>query len=116
MHQDDGPQQLPSDTQRCNIATNAGTHCTGYRNDVLLLSALHATRCYPDASLMPDNGATTRSAGLGVFIINRGALSSTTVYVQARINDIQSVLMAEAAAICLVAKLAKQLSLKNYHV
>jgi len=65
---------------------------------------------------MPDNGATTRSAGLGVFIINRGALSSTTVYVQARINDIQSVLMAEAAAICLAAKLAKQLSLKNCHV
>jgi hypothetical protein len=70
MHQDGGQQQPPSYTQTGNLATNVGTHSTGYTNYVLLLPALHATRCYSDASLMPDSGTTTRSAGLGVFIIN----------------------------------------------
>lgn len=54
--------------------------------------------------------ATPISAtGLGVFLINQGALSSTIVYVLARINNIQSALM----ALCLATKLAKQPSLNS---
>jgi hypothetical protein len=54
--------------------------------------------------------ATPRSTtGLGVFLINQGALSSTIVYVLARINDIQSAFM----DLCLATKLAKQPSLNS---
>ena len=104
------PHQQPLPTQSCMSVTNAGTDCRGQTNNLHLPAVLHGARCYTDASLLSDNSASTRTAGLGVFLLNPGNTSSTTLYVQARIAGIQSVLMAEAAA---AARVAKQLSLSS---
>jgi hypothetical protein len=57
---------------------------------------------------MLDSVASTRKAGLGVFILNTTAQQTLTTFVQAHIT-LSCVVMAEAAALLLASSLVKQL-------
>lgn len=62
-------------------------------------------RCYLDAAIAPDSTtASPRTAGLGTFYLD--PQRKIKFYIKARIQGMTSVLMAEAAAINLAAKIA----------
>lgn len=55
-------------------------------------------------SLQPDSSSNTRKAGLGILILHQQESSNFALYIQAQLPSADSVLMAEAAAITLVAE------------
>ena len=79
----------------------------------MLLAILPGTRCYSDVSIDPDqNLHLPRIAGLGVFITNNQTQPTQSIYIQGRISNAISVLMAEAAALALAAVVASLLNLR----
>ena len=61
---------------------------------------------------MPDSNNYPWKAGLGVFIINTSGPQTLLAFVQAHIT-VDSVLMAEAAALLLAASIVQQLGFTN---
>jgi hypothetical protein len=73
---------------------------------------LPGIRCYADASTAPDASThSTRPAGIGVFIINNQLQPPQQVYIKAKMMNTVSVIMAEAAALALAAKVTEHLHL-----
>jgi hypothetical protein len=79
-----------------------------------LPSLLSGPRCYSDASTTPDNiSSDARKAGLGIFFLDPS--HQITFYIKAQINQVTSVIMAEAAAMALVAWITSLLHIRNTH-
>jgi hypothetical protein len=79
---------------------------------VTLPALLPGTRCYKDASIMPDSPfQVPRRAGLGVFFLNTHPNRSSAIYIKATLNDSTSVIMAEATALALAAQIAFSLGI-----
>lgn len=71
---------------------------------------LQGIRCYTNAATEPDTSSTLlRLAGLGVFILNL----PHQIFLQALVDNISSVLMVEAAALTLAAKIILLLQLQG---
>jgi ribonuclease HI len=77
-------------------------------------SLLDGIRCYTDASTEPDHQAYgPRAAGLGIFIVNTQANPPHSIFIKAAMRSASSVLMAEAAAMALAAKVLDILQLQQ---
>jgi hypothetical protein len=73
---------------------------------------LQGSRCYFDASLLPDNINTNpRQVGIGIFIINLQATPTQYIHIQARLQMCTCVLMAESAALALAALMVSRLNI-----
>jgi len=73
---------------------------------------LSDARCFTDASTDPDvTYSSPRRAGLGIFFLDPRANNS--YYIKLQINNITSVVMAEAAALAFAAAIASALGLKD---
>lgn len=71
---------------------------------------LQGFRCYSDAATEPDSGSThLRPVGLGVSILN----TTQKKILQAKVDNISCVLMAEAAALSLAARITSLLQLQG---
>jgi len=69
-------------------------------------------RCYTDASIDPDVSINNpKSAGLGIVIQNSKA--NVTHHIKLRINDITSVVMAEAATLAFVAAIISEMGIEE---
>jgi len=79
---------------------------------IYLQENIPEVRCYCDASLMPDSNNYPRKEELGVFIVNTTGPQTLLAFVQAHIT-VDSVLMAEAAALLLAASIVQQLGFTN---
>lgn len=80
----------------------------------LLPAILPGTRCYADASTAPDiTLQVSRSAGLGIFIVNGHTSTTSTIYVKAVMGSCNIVIMAEAAALALGAQILKALNVQQ---
>ena len=92
--------------------TGQGSHQTTSVMDSLLvpfLTSIIGTRCYTDASTTPDITASApKQAGLGIFIINTHVQPPLSIFLKATMQDSSSVIMAESAAMALVAQLLNQ--------
>jgi hypothetical protein len=92
--------------------TGQGSHQTTSVMDSLLvpfLTSIIGTRCYTDASTTPDITASApKQAGLGIFIINTHVQPPLSIFIKATMQDSSSVIMAESAAMALVAQLLNQ--------
>jgi len=98
-----GNASSPSQTHRY-MATS--TH----RYTVLFPALLHGSRCYTDASTMPDQVSLLPiKAGIGVYINTQ--VRPQNIYVTAAMQDSTSVLKAEAAALALAAAVTDRLHL-----
>ena len=65
---------------------------------------LPGVKCYTDASIIPDTvNSNPRKAGIGIFILDPAHQSKFLI--KAHINQITSVLMAEAASLALAASI-----------
>lgn len=81
---------------------------------VSIPARLPGPRCFSDASLRPDQTtATERTAGIGILLTITGISPTHFIYIQAKISQVTSVLMAEAAGLALGAELVKRLLLKS---
>lgn len=80
-------------------------------NYILWLPALlQGIRCYSDTAIEPDSQSTAhKSTGIGVFIFN----STQKIFLQAKADNIQSVLMAETTALLFAAKVTSLLQLQG---
>ena len=96
-------------------STLQGSRC--YFNASLLPDNIHtnprqAGWCYFNASLLPNNIYTNpRQAGLGIFILNLLATPTQYIHIQARLWMCTSVLMAKSAALALVALIVSTLNI-----
>jgi hypothetical protein len=54
-----------------------------------------------------------RRAGLGVFFLNTNPTGASAIYIKASMQDCTSVLMAEAVALALTAKIASTLGIES---
>jgi hypothetical protein len=85
-----------------------------HRFNVSLPALLQGSRCYTDASTMPDQvQSTPRKAGIGIFIINTQVQLVQHIYIKAAMIDSVSVLMAEVAALALAAVITDRLQLHH---
>ena len=83
-------------------STNAGIQVQHIQNPQML----QGITCYVDASTEPETLAhNIRPAGLGIFIVNMQAQPESRIHIKAVLNDTFSVIMAEAAAVALAAKI-----------
>lgn len=118
-----GPQGVkqPMNLQQCN-SIYAGTNNDGRSARTLGLSSdqnlcrfpmlLIGARCYTDASTAPDTlQPSSRKAGLGIFILDSSR--NLKLYIKAQINNITSVIMAEAAAMALAALVSTMLQIEE---
>jgi hypothetical protein len=81
---------------------------------ITLPASLSGTRCYTDASITPDNDENpVRHAGLGILIVNAYAGTPSTIYINAKMMNCGSVIMAEAAALDLAAQILKKLGIQH---
>lgn len=80
-----------------------------------LPALLPGSRCYTDASSLPDQIAplVPKTAGLGVFLINMQVHPPQNIYIKAVITNSTSVIMAEAAAMALAAAVSERLQLQH---
>lgn len=110
--------------QSGNVLPSAGTAITITRPNpeesipgpplyrVLFPALLSGTRCYTDASTLPDSTLQVpRKAGLRVFIVNNQSQTSATIYIKVVLTASTSVLMAEAAALALAARIISALDI-----
>jgi hypothetical protein len=75
---------------------------------------LQGTRCYVDASILPDHPNThLRMAGLGVFILNSQDHPVRSIYIKARLLACTSVLMAEATSLALAVSIIDRLNING---
>lgn len=80
----------------------------------LLPAILPGTRCYADSSTAPDiTLQVSRSAGLGMFIVNGHTSTTSTIYVKAVMGSCNTVIMVEAAALALGAQILKALNVQQ---
>jgi hypothetical protein len=79
---------------------------------VQLPALLPGSRCYTDASTIPDRASSTPKK-VGLFIINTETHPPQNIYINAGIADSVSVVMAEAAALTLAAAVTERLHLDN---
>jgi len=80
---------------------------------IRLPASLTEVRCYTDASTsldLPSN--LSRNVGIDVFIVNNQKHLVQTIYIKAVMKGTSSVLMAEAAALVLVATVTNLLDLQ----
>lgn len=106
-------QQTPGASQSTRDgALNPSNVNAGYAFSCRLPGAVPGPRCYSDASIAPD-GTTqdTRTAGLGVFYLDPDR--NHRFYIKAKVDQMNSVLMAEAAAINLAAKIGTLFALRE---
>ena len=76
--------------------------------------ALQGSRCYVDVSRVPDDHSTASAiAGIGIFILNFQVHPAQSIYIKARMHNCHSVLMGEAAALALGAKLVQALQISS---
>jgi ribonuclease HI len=81
---------------------------------ITIPALLPGPRCLTDASIATDQTtAPHRAAGLGVLIINTQTNQTQTITIQDSIDTVSSVIMAEAAAMALAARIARALGLKQ---
>jgi hypothetical protein len=67
-----------------------------------LPSNFHGYRCYVDAAIAPDsNNYSPKFVGLGIFIVNTNVNPPFSVFIKAFMQDSNSVLMVESAALAL---------------
>lgn len=84
---------------------------------VSIPASLAGPRCYVDASTLPDqNHPFIRPAGIGIFFIDVQVQPPIKILVKARVEQVSSVLMAEAAAAALAAQLLHLLQAQNSYV
>jgi hypothetical protein len=63
---------------------------------------------------MPDSHPTaTSTAGLGIFILNFQVQPAQTIYIKAKLQNCHSVLMGEAAALALGAKIVQAMQISS---
>lgn len=75
---------------------------------------LPGKRCYVDASTLPDHPTMPpRQAGLGILIVNVQVQPTQTIYVQAKLAECTSALMAKAVSLAFAATVAETLNLSN---
>jgi hypothetical protein len=75
---------------------------------------LPGPRCFTDASLAPHQTTTAdKATGLGVFLINTQTNPAQTINIQGTIDKVPSVIMAEAAALALAARIASVINLQR---
>jgi hypothetical protein len=82
-----------------------------------LQALLEGPRCYSDAAIQPDGHShAIRPAGLGVFILDTHTNPPQAFFLQVRMDNCASVIMAEAAAMATAAKVSTALHLQapNY--
>jgi len=101
--------------------TSAGTEKRSFQaSDPFLVSfpsSFAGTRCYTDATTLPDNQTSgTTQAGLGVFIINTDENPPISIFVKALLQESSSVLMAESAALALATDLLNQIQCTRYTI
>jgi len=78
--------------------------------------ALQGFTCYVDASTEPDSLThNIRPAGLGIVIVNTQVHPESRIHIKAVLDDTSSVIMAEAAAIALAAKILTALQVHKAH-
>jgi hypothetical protein len=84
------------------------------RYTIELPALLTGVRCYVDASTAPDLPTQPpRIAGLGILFVNTQVQPVQTIYIKAQVTGIHSVLMAEAAALALAARVNDSLNFDN---
>jgi hypothetical protein len=99
--------RLVSPTRRPSVGFSSN------HNICSLPTLLPGPRCYSDASTTPDNiNSNARKAGLGIFLLDPS--HQIKFYVKAEINQVSSVLMAEAAAIALAAWITSLLHIRKH--
>jgi hypothetical protein len=112
------PQALPTFMQPSGMnspilqepSSNLGGNPHICRNPI----ALQGSRCYVDVSTMPDSHPTaTSTAGLGIFILNFQVQPTQTMYIKAKLQNCHSVLMGEAAALALGAKIVQAMQISS---
>lgn len=75
---------------------------------------LQGSRCFIDASTTPDHlNPQTRTAGLGIFILNLQEQPSQSIFIKARLSVCTSVLVAEAASLAFAASIVQALNITN---
>ena len=76
--------------------------------------ALQGSRCYVDVFRVTDDQSTApANAGIGIFILNFQAHPAQSIYIKTRMQNCYSVLMGEAAALTLGAKLIQALQISQ---
>ena len=76
--------------------------------------ALWGSRCYVDVSIARDaHSTTTSNAGIGIFILNFQVQPAQSIYIKATMQNCHSVLMGEAAALALGAKLVQAMQISS---
>lgn len=84
------------------------------QNVICQCSLMQVPRCYTDAATMPDTWPQlSRKAGLRIHITHPG--QGYTIQVLAQADRCQSVLMAEAMAICLASDICSRLQIQQVH-
>jgi len=69
--------------------------------------------CFTDASIAPNQGTSQqRAASLGVLITNTQPNETQTITIQGNIGKMSSVIMAEAVAMALAARITRALNLQ----
>jgi ribonuclease HI len=77
-------------------------------------SNFHGYRCYVDAATAPDsNNYFPKFAGLDIFIVNTNVNPPLSVFIKAFMQDSNSVLMAESAAVALASSLCRKMNLEQ---
>jgi hypothetical protein len=83
-----------------------------HRYEVTSPDLLQGSRCYVDASTEPDHPSLhSRTAGLGVFILNFQEQTPKAIHIKAKLQECTSVIMAEAASLALAAAIINNLNL-----
>ena len=71
-------------------------------------------RCYVVASTTPNlPSLPSRMAGLGIFFVNTQIQPAQTIYIKAHMSRVQSMIMAEAAALAIAAMVNHSLNFNN---
>jgi len=84
------------------------------RYTVQVPALLPGVRCYVDASTVPDHPSLPpRMAGLGILFVNTQVQPAQTIFIKAQLTGVQSVPIAEAAALALTARVNESLNFDN---
>jgi hypothetical protein len=103
-----------SQLRQGNEATHASNPTHQMDRYAVQVPALLGIRCFVDASTMPDQpNQPARQAGIGIFIVNTQVQPMQTIYIKAAMTQTHSVIMAEAIAMALAAKLMNVLNFND---
>jgi len=99
-----------------NSSILQGTNTTLGGNQHICSNPVHlqGSRCYVDVSTTPDsNSLAISTAGLGIFILNFQAHPPQSIYISAKLQNCHSVLMGEAVALALGAKMVQAMQISS---